>query len=141
MSSQSGAALQPGTLVATACLALLSVWRVADGAVGLAAVFAVLALANLGFGLWMARRHDAGAGAGVLPPPASAQAREEHDRQRRARAGWLRIALFGWVAAIGGAFFFPPLSLVLAALSLYATVRYVRSGHITRELKGDGHSG
>lgn len=126
--------LRPSTLIASGCLALLSVWRAADGSYLLAMLFAVLALANLGVGLWAARARR-GLGSPAIPRPATAeQASAEAAKQRRVRAGWLRIMLFGWAAAIIGAFAFPPMSLVLAALALYASFRFGRCSQLVRAL-------
>lgn len=133
--------LQPSTLIASGCLALLSVWRAADGSYVLAALFAVLALANLGVGLWVARvRH--GYGGPPIPRPETPEvASAAAAKQRRIRAGWLRIMLFGWAAAFVGAFTFPPTSLVLAALALYASFRYGRSGQLVRALEESAERG
>lgn len=133
--------LQPSTLVASGCLALLSVWRAVDGAYLPAALFAVLALANLGVGLWFGRARR-GSGAASVPRPGTPQVADaEAARHRRVRTGWLGIMLFGWAAAVVGAFTFPPMSLVLAALALYASIRYVRSGQVVRALEQSAERG
>ncbi|MQA86539.1 MAG: hypothetical protein GEV03_18380 [Streptosporangiales bacterium] len=127
--------LRPSTLIASGCLALLSVWRAADGAYGLAALFAALALANLGLGVWTARAGHGRAGPVVPGSAGSGPPAAEAERLRRIRAGWLGITLFGWAAAVVGAFTFPPMGLVLAALALYASLRYRRSGQLVRALE------
>jgi hypothetical protein len=97
--------MRPGSAVATACLAVLSVWRFVDGEPVWAAVFAGLALVQLGF----AMRGRDGARAVSAGDPA--------------RRGWVRIAVANLVLAVAAVFWFPPLALVLAALGLYATHR------------------
>jgi hypothetical protein len=97
--------MRPGSAVATACLALLSVWRFLDGEPGWAAVLAGLALVQLGFAL---RRPGPARVAGPADP---------------ARRNWVRIAVTNLVLAVGAVFWFPPLALVLAALGLYSANR------------------
>jgi hypothetical protein len=87
--------MRPGSAVATACLAVLSVWHVADGALVWAAVFAGLALVQLGFAL----------------------------RGDPVRRNWVRIAVANLVLAGAAVFWFPPLALVLAGLGLYSAHR------------------
>lgn len=120
------------TVLATACLTIISVWQAADGRYLLAGLFIVLALGNLALAVRSGRDRAA-------TPPEDLDV----DRERRVRKGWLRITIFGWVAAIAGAFVFPPMSLVLAGLSMYATVRYRRSGLLIAAAEGrdSAHNG
>jgi hypothetical protein len=98
--------MRPGSAVATACLAVLSVWRFVDGEPVWAAVFAGLALVQLAFAI---RGSGARGGpTGVADP---------------ARRGWIRIAVANLVLAVAAVFWFPPLALVLAALGLYSAHR------------------
>jgi len=98
--------MRPGSAVATACLAVLSVWHLADGAPVWAAVFAGLALVQLGFAL---RR--------TAPRPRDSAPADP------VRRNWVRIAVANLVLAVGAAFWFPPLALVLAGLGLYSAYR------------------
>jgi hypothetical protein len=98
--------MRPGSAVATACLAVLSVWRFADGQPVWAAVFAALALVQLGFAL-----RGPGTGARAVRPA---------DPVRR---NWVRIAVANLVLAVAAVFWFPPLALVLAALGVYSVHR------------------
>jgi hypothetical protein len=100
--------VKPGSVVASACLAVLSVWRFVDGAPVWAAVFAGLALLQLGFAL-----------RGAAPRPGTA-AGEASDAGRGA---WVRIAVANLVLALAAVFWFPPLALVLAGLGLYSAHR------------------
>jgi hypothetical protein len=97
--------MRAGSAVATACLAVLSVWRFLDGELGWAAVLAGLALVQLVFAL---RRPGPARGAGPDDP---------------ARRNWVRIAVANLVLAVGAVFWFPPLALVLAGLGLYSAHR------------------
>jgi hypothetical protein len=97
--------MRPGSAVATACLAVLSVWHFADGAPVWAAVFAGLALLQLGFAL---RRPTTGRQVSSADP---------------ARRNWVRIAVANLVLAVAAVFWFPPLALVLAGLGLYSAHR------------------
>jgi hypothetical protein len=101
--------MRPGSAVATACLAVLSVWNFTDGRTVWAAVFAGLALVQLGFAL-------RGAGARVRPAATPGAADP-------ARRNWVRIAVANLVLAIAAVFWFPPLALVLAGLGLYSAHR------------------
>jgi len=123
--------MRPGTIVAAACLSLLSCLRFVEQDHALAVVFAVLALAALAVGL---RPHRASRAVPVAPPPAGdiAAARDAHERHRR---GWRTIALFGFAVSVAGAFVFPPMALVVAGLSLYSAHRMRQSGR-SSELLG-----
>jgi hypothetical protein len=98
--------MKPGSAVATACLAVLSVWRFTDGQPVWAAVFAGLALVQLGFAL--------------RGPTAGARAVRPADPVRR---NWVRIAAANLVLAGAAVFWFPPLALVLAGLGVYSAHR------------------
>jgi hypothetical protein len=98
--------MRPGSAVATACLAVLSVWRLAEGQPVWAAVFAALALVQLGFAL--------------CGPVGGTRAAQLADPGRR---NWVRIAVANLVLAVAAAFWFPPLALVLAGLGAYSAYR------------------
>ena len=98
--------MRPGSAIATACLAVLSVWHFADGAPVWAAVFAGLALVQLGFAL---RRPAGRSGEAPLADPV--------------RRNWARIAVANLVLAVAAVFWFAPLALVLAGLGLYSAYR------------------
>lgn len=124
--------MRPGSLIAAACLALLSVLRVTEQAYGTAALFAVLALAALGFGARTPRTAPAPPAA---PPPADTvrAAAAVHERNHRT---WRLIALSGLAVSVVGAFTFPPMALVVAALSGYSVYRMRRSRRSSRLLEG-----
>ena len=103
--------MRPGSAVATACLAVLSVWRFVDGQPGWAAVFAALALLQLGFAL-----HRPRPGGRAVPP------------SDPARRNWVRIAVANLVLAVAAVVWFPPLALVLAGLGLYSAHRARTAG-------------
>ena len=92
--------------MATACLAVLSVWRFAEGEPVWAAVFAGLALVQLGFALHR--------------PSTRSREPQAGDPARR---NWVRIAVANLVLAVAAVFWFPPLALVLAGLGLYSVHR------------------
>ena len=98
--------MRPGSAVATACLAMLSVWRFVDGEPVWAALFAGLALVQLGF---------------ALHRPAARPREVPVDDP--ARRNGVRIAIANLVLAIAAVFWFPPLALVLAGLGLYSAHR------------------
>jgi len=124
--------MRPGTTVAAACLALLSVLRFSEQAYGLATLFAVLALVALALG---ARASRATPPATAAPPPTDTvrAAAAAHDRNHRT---WRTIALFGLAVSVVGAFTFPPMALVVAALSGYAVLRMRRSQRSAHLLEG-----
>lgn len=126
--------MRPSTSIASVCLILISLWHAADGRPLWAGLFVVLALANLGLAVWLNR--GGGARRSAATPVGEIDAR----RERRVRKGWLRITILGWVAAVAGAFVFPPMSLVLAGLSMYATVRYRRCGLLIAAAERGGHA-
>jgi hypothetical protein len=105
--------VRPGSAVATACLAVLSVWHFTDGRPVWAAVFAGLALAQLGFAL---RRPGPTRPAGPADP---------------ARRNWVRIAVANLGLAVAAVFWFPPLALVLAGLGLYSAHRARRPAAVS----------
>jgi cobalamin synthase len=123
--------MRPGSLIAAACLTLLSVLRVTEQAYGLATLFAVLALAALAFGARAPRAATAPA-----EPPAADTVRAAAAVHERHHRTWRTIALFGLAVSVVGAFTFPPMALVVAGLSAYAVYRMRRSRHSSRLLEG-----
>lgn len=124
--------MRPGSLIAAACLGLLSVLRVTEQAYGMAALFAVLALAALAFG---ARAPRTTSPAPAEPPPTDTvrTAAAAHERNHRS---WRLIALCGLAVSVVGAFTFPPMALVVAALSGYSVHRMRQSRRSSRLLEG-----
>lgn len=98
--------MRPGSAVAGGCLALASVVRFTEQDYVVGAVLVVLALGLLGWGL---RRPAAPAGRQSGTP--------------ESRRVWLGIALFGFAVSLVGVFVFPPMALVVSALSVYAVYR------------------
>lgn len=115
--------MRPGSLIAAACLALLSVLRVTEQSYGLAALFAVLALAALAFGARAPRTTPAR----NAEPPSTDTVRAAAATHAHHRRTWRLIALFGLAVSVVGAFTFPPMALVVAALSAYAVHRMRQS--------------
>jgi hypothetical protein len=105
--------MHPGSALAAGCFAVLSVWRMADGDVGWAIFFALLAVVHVGLAFSGAWRRG----------PVGAPAMDD-----RVRRGWVRIAVLGLALSCAAVFWFPPLALVLAALGAYAALRARRSG-------------
>jgi hypothetical protein len=122
--------MRPGSIVAAACLALLSVLRFTEQAYGLASLFAVLALVALALGARARRTAPPAA-----PPPTELvrTAAVTHDRNHRT---WRTIALFGLAVSVVGAFTFPPMALVMAALTGYSVHRMRQSRRSSRLLEG-----
>ncbi|MFC7403621.1 hypothetical protein [Georgenia alba] len=113
--------MRPGAAVSAACFTLLSVWRVTDGDLVFAGVFAVLALVYLVLALRgpagrpVAR--PAGPRAVVAPSPEQAALAAHH------RRGWQVIAVVGLVGGVAAVAWFPPLALVLAGCGAYSAHR------------------
>jgi hypothetical protein len=93
---------------------MVSVWRFVDGEPVWAAVFAGLALVQLGFAL---RR-----------PATTTRAVHPADPARR---NWVRIAVANLGLAVAAVFWFPPLALVLAGLGLYSAHRARRPAAVS----------
>ncbi|CAN5123719.1 hypothetical protein BH20ACT9_BH20ACT9_13850 [soil metagenome] len=111
-------------LLAAACFGLLASFRSADGDMVWAGLFAGLAVVNLFLAF---RERPAGAGPGRQgdrPQPTPADVRRSLQAHESRRRSWLVIALCGWALALGGLFLFPPMSLVVAGLALYSSLRY-----------------
>lgn len=111
----------PAGGIAAACLTVLSLWRWQDGEVGWALVLLLLAFVQLAL---VARRRSRRPMSGTTPTGA------EIDVARRHHTGWRAIGLFGIVGGVGTVVVFPPLSLVLAGLGVYATFRARRDGRL-----------
>ena len=106
-----------GSMVTGGCLALLSLIRLDRGDVGAALLLAVVAVVAMAWGATggASRRGEA--------PLAAADADLERVRGRT----WRRIALVGLAVSMVGAFTFPPMALVVGALTLYAVGQMRRS--------------
>jgi hypothetical protein len=124
--------MRPGSVIAAACLALLSVLRVTEHSYGLAALFAVLALGALAVGARAPRRTPPA----NAPAPSAGTVRTATAVHERNHRTWRMIALFGLAVSAVGAFTFPPMALVLAALSGYAVHRMRQSRRSSRLLEG-----
>ena len=108
--------MSPGSAVAAACFALISLWRFSDGEYVWAAVFAALALANLAFSMRKGRSTTGGSRS------RAAAARLTGD-EARTRRNWRIIAGAGLVLTIAAMFWFPPLALVMSALTVYSALQ------------------
>lgn len=109
--------MSPGSAIAAACFALISLWRFADGEFIWAAVFAILALANLAFSM---RK-----GSPVRPRSgtrgtSTAQLTADEATTRR---NWRVIAAAGVALSIASLFWFPPLALVMSGLTVYSALQ------------------
>lgn len=110
--------MSPGSAVAAACFALISLWRFADGEFVWAAVFAALALANLAFSM---RKGN----------PRTSPAKDVRGRTGKqlsademiTRRNWRVIAVTGLVLSIAALFWFPPLALVMSGLTVYSALQ------------------
>ena len=108
-------------MVTGGCLALLSLIRLDRGDGAAALLLAAAAVAAMLWGVTgVASRRD--------EPPAPADA----DRERAHGRTWRRITLLGLVVSVVGAFTFPPMALVVGALTLYAAGRMRRSSRSLR---------
>ena len=112
-----------GIMVTGGCLALLSLIRLDRGDVGAALLLAIVAVAAMAWGaIGVGRRDEA------RFPDVDAEL------ERVRRRTWRRITLFGLVVSVVGAFTFPPMALVVGALTLYAASQMRRSSRTLRHL-------
>lgn len=118
--------MRPGIMLSAGCLALLAVWRLNDGRTIAALVLLATAVTVVAVGLGLSRRASPQGSASTPALSASERAAAREEELRVAR-GWRRIALLGLVISVAGAFVFPPMSLVVAALALYSLHRRRRS--------------
>ena len=109
-----------GSFVAAGCLALLSLLRLQEGEPAAAGLLVLAAVALLGWGL-------RGLGSREQAAPTSP---EDADQEAARHRGWQRIALLGLAVTAVGALTFPPMGLVVGALTLYAASRMRRSGRL-----------
>lgn len=114
--------MRPGILLSAGCLALLAAWRLDDGRPTAALILFAAAVAVVAVGLGMSRR-DIPRGSASVPALSAPERAAAHEQELRVARGWRRIALLGLVLSVGGAFVFPPMSLVVAGLALYALHR------------------
>jgi hypothetical protein len=122
-----------GPAVAAPCLALLAWFRLSDDQPALAALFAIAALAQAYLSIrsfleQRSRQRATSAPSKRAPErrrlPPQDQVSSTLDVFRRRRKGWLRLATIGWVLAGAGILLFPPTGVSLAAMSLFATLRF-----------------
>jgi hypothetical protein len=110
-----------GIMVTGGCLALLSLIRLDRGDIGAALLLAVVAVAAVAWGATgMGRRGEA-----PLPDV-------DVELERLRGRTWRLITLFGLVVSVVGAFTFPPMALVVGALTLYAASQMRRSSRTLR---------
>lgn len=116
--------MRPGTLFAAACFGGLGYWYVAQSEALTALLMFALAAALVAVGVLPPGRR-LGAKGGAPAPKAVAAPGPPVDPQEHLRAvrSWRIIAIVGLAVSVGAAFVYPPLSLVLAALALYALHR------------------
>jgi len=110
--------MSPGSAIAAACFALISLWRFSDGEFVWAAVFAAIALANLAFSMRKGSsatgrsRGSRGAGAARLT-----------EDEATTRRNWRVITGTGLALSIAALFWFPPLALVMSGLTVYSVLQ------------------
>ena len=123
------------------CLIGLAVFRLEQGSAVWAAVFGLAALANAYLAVLpllpprfggQTQASQLGSDPASEPPPEELRrALEVYESRVR---GWLAIAVVGWVVTVGTVLLVPPLGLVGAALSLFATYLYLRCRRSVRIL-------
>ncbi|GAB3523614.1 hypothetical protein GCM10027402_17700 [Arthrobacter monumenti] len=115
--------MRPGSIFASVCLMLLASVNFTEQSYVIASVLAVLSLVFLVVGLGFPR---AAARRPKSAPSSGEMLEAQHEHHRNAR-GWRYIALGGMVLSVVGVFVFPPMSLVVAALSVYSVYRMRKS--------------
>lgn len=108
--------MSPGSAIAAACFALISLWRFSDGEFIWAAVFAALALANLAFSM---RKGNTGT---VRTSGARGTATLTGE-EATTRRNWRVIGGAGLALSIASLFWFPPLALVMSGLTVYSALQ------------------
>ena len=111
-----------GSMVTGGCLALLSLIRLERGDVPAALLLAGVAVLAMAWGA------TGGPGRRDDTPVAPADVDLERVRGRN----WRRITLLGLAVSVVGAFTFPPMALVVGALTLFAAGRMRRSSRALR---------
>ena len=125
--------------------AVLATFRLNEGSFLWAAVFGLVALANV----YLSARYVLPQSLGGIkaqgsgqPGPASTPSEPPPEEMRRAlkiyesrTRGWLAIAVAGWITTVGVILLSPPLALVAAALSLFSTYRLRRCRRSVRILR------
>lgn len=123
--------MRPGLVFASICLLLLSVMQMADQSYGAAIALLVLSLVVLtvarGPTKGVQSQHQRGSTA-VSP--------ETLEAHRRSARGWRYIGIGGLALSIASVWIFPPLSLVLAGLSLYSIHRMRREDEAVNDARG-----
>lgn len=115
--------MRPGSIFASVCLLLVASMKFTEQAYGFASVLLVISLVFLVVGLGFPRP----ASRNPSSPPSSAEVREAQQAHYRNARGWRYIGIGGLVVSVIGVFIFPPMSLVIAALSVYSIHRMRKS--------------
>lgn len=122
--------MRPGSIFASVCLMLLASVNFTDESYVIASLLAVVSLALLVVGLGFPKS----AFRAPSSTPSSGEVLEaQHAHHRNAR-GWRYIALLGMLVSVVGMFVFPPMSLVVAGLSLYSVHRMRKSNQSAARL-------
>ena len=123
------------------CLVGLAVFRLEQGSVVWAVVFGLAALANAYLSVlpllpprFGGQTQVSGTGSGPASEPSPEELRRALRVYESRVRGWLAIAAVGWVVTVGTVLLVPPLGLVGAALSLFATYLYLRCRRSVRIL-------
>lgn len=109
--------MSPGSAIAAACFALISLWRFSEGAFVWAAVFAALALANLAFSMQKGRT------ATVRSRGSRGTAAVRLAEDEATTRNWRVIAGAGLALSVAALFWFPPLALVMSGLTVYSALQ------------------